>query len=81
MLKVTVKRFNRHCAKPENTWINTPQMTGTKIAAGNVYLCFPTLVSGVSTSEIFLVFRNMRLAWFSLDTYNKHQSVSASNDF
>ena len=69
------------CAKPENTWNSQPQMTGTKMAAGNFHLCFSTLISGASPSEVLLVFRNMRVACFTLDTYEKYQSVSASNHF
>lgn len=76
MIQITVHCLHPQCKNPSFTWRSQPNMTGTKIPAGNFLLSFSTLVSGASPSKVFQVFGHMGLSCVSLRTYFRHQSVS-----
>lgn len=73
---VVVKSFciNPKCMK-EKIWKSQPQMTGTKIPAGNLLLSMATLLAGGSISKVIQIFKHMNLCSISLSTFFKHQRV------
>lgn len=76
MVVVKTKCQNPKCPKKENVWNSQPNMTGTKIPAGNFLLCFSILLAGASASKVLQVFSNMGLACINISTYFEHQRVS-----
>lgn len=75
MVEVTTRCHNPDCPSPRNTWQSQPQMTGTRMPAGNFLLCFSVLLSGASPSKVLQVFKNMGLSCITLKTYFKHQAI------
>ena len=73
---VIIKSFciNPSCMK-ENIWRSQPQMTGTKIPAGNILLNMATLLAGGSISKIIQIFKHMNLGVIAHSTFFTHQRV------
>ena len=65
MVEVTTRCHNPDLPSPRNTWQSQPQMTGTRMPAGNFLLCFSVLLSGASPSKVLQVFKNMGLSCIS----------------
>jgi hypothetical protein len=76
MVEVTSSCNNLECKQREVVWQSQPNLTGTKMPAGNFLLCLAILVSGRSASKVLQMFKHMGLACFSLNTYFQHQRVS-----
>ena len=66
------------CGNVGNTskWFSQPNMTGTKIPAGNFLLSFGILVAGTSATKVLRLFHHMGLKCIALSTYFAHQCVS-----
>jgi hypothetical protein len=75
MAEVHTSCRNFDCPRKECVWRSQPNMTGTKIPAGNFLLCFAILLAGGSASKVFQIFSHMGLACISLRTFFEHQRV------
>ena len=62
MAKVATICTNQSCNKKQHTWNSQPDMSGTKIPAGNFLLSFAILISGGFASKVFLLFKHMGLS-------------------
>ena len=65
------------CGNCGNTskWFSQPNMTGTKIPAGNFLLSYGILVAGTSATKVLRVLHHMGLKCIALSTYFAHQRV------
>ncbi|XP_031555223.1 uncharacterized protein LOC116292113 [Actinia tenebrosa] len=81
MVVVTSTCGNKNCHSRVVVWKSQPNMTGTKIPAGNFLLSFAILLSGASASKTIQMFKHMGLCCFSLATFFKHQNLSTSMIF
>jgi len=77
MVEVTTTCSNPKCRR-DYTWKSQPNFPGTRIAAGNLLLCFAILLAGGSASKVFQLFRHMGLSCISLTTFFHHQQVSTT---
>ncbi|KXJ17797.1 uncharacterized protein LOC110233295 [Exaiptasia diaphana] len=72
MVEVKSACTNLKCRK-EYIWKSQPNFPGTRIAAGNLLLCFAILMAGGSISKVSQVFKHMGLSCISLATFFRHQ--------
>ena len=70
----TITQICKQC-KPKKafTWRSQPLVLG-KHPAGNVMMSFGILMSGISISQVIVMFKHMNLSAISLRTYFLHQS-------
>ena len=73
----TMAEVTSTCGNCGNTskWFSQPNMTGTKIPAGNFLLSYGILVAGTSATKVLRVFHHMGLKCIALSTYFAHQRV------
>ncbi|XP_031563713.1 uncharacterized protein LOC116299222 [Actinia tenebrosa] len=72
MVEVRTTCSNTKCRK-DYTWKSQPNFPGTRIAAGNLLLCFGILLAGGFASKVVQVFRHMGLSCITLTTFFHHQ--------
>lgn len=75
MAEIRTSCRNFKCSKKECIWRSQPNMTGTKIPAGNFLLSFAILIAGGSATKVLQIFCNMGLACITLNTFFRHQRV------
>ena len=73
----TMAEVTSTCGNCGNTskWFSQPNMTGTKIPAGNFLLSSGILVAETSATKVLRVFHHMGLKCIALSTYFAHQRV------
>ena len=75
MAKVVTICVNPGCGK-QTKWFSQPNFPGTKIAAGNLLLCFGILVDGTSATKVFRVLQHIGMTCVSLTTFFTYQRES-----